>query len=326
MNLAITAVALHDALAPAGPQAAHIAQLWWIITAVATAVTVAIFAALAWAVWRAPRATAQTPPADPPALGERRAARSVGAAVALSGVLLLGLLVASFATDRALARLPLADAVNLHVTAHQWWWDVAYDDTDPARAFHTANEIHVPVGRPVIVTLDAVDVIHSFWVPSLAGKKDLIPGRTSTLQFRADAPGHYRGTCAEFCGLQHAKMAFEVIAVPAAEFDRWAEAQRKPAEEPADEKARRGRELFMSGSCMMCHEVRGTSAGGRKAPDLTHVASRERLAAGALPNARGSLAGWIVDPQVAKPGANMPAHPLPSEDIDALVAYLETLR
>ena len=326
MNLALAAASAHDALAPAGPQAAHIAHLWWIILWVATAVTVAILLVLAWALWRAPRGTAETPPAQPSPESERRAVRRVGAAVATSGVLLVGLLVASFATDRALARLPLEGAVNLHVTAHQWWWDVVYEDADPTRIFRTANEIHVPVGKPVVVTLDSVDVIHSFWVPSLAGKKDLIPGRTSRFEFRADEPGRYLGMCAEFCGFQHAKMAFEVVAMPAAEYDQWAEAQRKPAADPVDEKAKRGRELFMSGSCMLCHEVRGTTAGGRKAPDLTHVASRDKLAGGAVPNRSGSLAGWIVDPQQAKPGANMPPHPLPGEDIAALVAYLETLK
>jgi cytochrome c oxidase subunit 2 len=216
--------------------------------------------------------------------------------------------------------------VNLRITAHRWWWDVTYDDADPTRVFRTANEIHVPVGRPVIATLDSVDVIHSFWVPSLAGKKDLIPGRTSTLEFQADKPGRYHGMCAEFCGWQHANMAFDVVADPPAEFERWADTQREPAAEPTDEQAKRGRTLFMSGSCMMCHEVRGTTAGGRKAPDLTHVASRPRLAAGVVPNEPHDLAAWIIDPQKMKPGADMPSHYLPGADIDALVAYLETLK
>ena len=326
MNLALIASSTHGALAPAGPQAAHIAELWWIIVAVSTAVTALILVALGWALWRAPRANAGTPAATPAPAAERRTARRVGAALAISIVLLVGLLVASIGTDRALARLPLEGALHLHVTGHQWWWDVTYDDPDPTRAFRTANEIHIPVGRPVVLTLDAVDVIHSFWVPSLAGKKDLIPGRTATLELRADIPGNYRGACAEFCGWQHANMYFDVIAMPARDFDAWAEAQRKPAEEPADEKTRRGRELFMTGSCMLCHAVRGTTAAGRTAPDLTHVASRSRLAGGAVPNLPRDLAGWIVEPQKAKPGANMPAHPLPAADIDALVAYLGTLK
>jgi cytochrome c oxidase subunit 2 len=251
---------------------------------------------------------------------------SVVAAVALSAVLLMVLLVASVYTDRALARMQLADALAIEVTAHQWWWDVRYDDPQPARIFNTANEIHVPVGRPVIVTLKSADVIHSFWVPNLHGKKDLIPGRTATIQFRADQPGTYRGQCAEFCGLQHALMAFLVVASPAAEFEAWAESQRKPAPEPVDAKRMRGRELFVSGTCMMCHTIHGTTAGGRKAPDLTHVASRLTLAAGTLANTPQHLAAWILEPQKLKPGAHMPANPLPGEDLDALVAYLETLR
>jgi cytochrome c oxidase subunit 2 len=146
--------------------------------------------------------------------------------------------------------------------------------------FSTANEIHVPVGRPVIATLQSDDVIHSFWVPSLHGKKDLIPGRTATIRFRADAPGHYQGICAEFCGWQHAHMYFEVVAEAPAEFEAWADAQRKPAAEPADAGAKHGQELFMSGTCMMCHAVQGTTANGRTAPDLTHVAEPLELAAG----------------------------------------------
>jgi len=253
-------------------------------------------------------------------------ARWVTAAVAVSSILLIGLLVASVATDRALAQLPLVDAVNIHVTAHQWWWEVTYDDAQPERMFTTANEIHVPVGRPVLVTLHSDDVIHSFWVPSLHGKKDLIPGRIATIRFRADQAGRYHGQCAEYCGLQHAFMAFEVVAVPPEQFETWAQAQRKPADEPTDAAAQRGRDLFLSGSCMLCHAIQGTTAGARKAPDLTHVASRARIAAGRLPNTPEDLARWIADPHKAKPGVNMPAHLLSNDDLQALVAYLGTLR
>jgi len=317
---------MHDALMPAGPQAAHIAALWWITLGVCAFVFAAVIAALAWALARAPRADATTAPESPPSAGERRVARGVVAAVAISGVLLIALLVASIATDRALAQLSLVNAINIRVVAHQWWWDVVYDDPQPDRMFSTSNEIHVPVGRPVVVTLNAVDVIHSFWVPSLHGKKDLIPGRTATIQFRADRPGRYRGQCAEYCGLQHAFMAFEVVAVPSAEFDAWADAQRAPAAEPAQAAARRGRELFLSGSCMLCHAILGTSAGARKAPDLTHVASRARIAAGRLANTPKDLEDWITDPQKIMPGVNMSAHPLPEGDLKALVAYLGTLK
>ena len=318
---------MHDALAPAGPQAAHIAQYWWVMLAVCAFVFVAMMLALAIAVWRAPKAEpGAVPDVLPPEERERRVGRRIGVAVAFSILLLLGLLGGSIATDRALAQLSLVDAVPIHVTAHQFWWEAMYDDADPQRVFYTANEIHVPVGRPVIVTLTADDVIHSFWVPSLHGKKDAIPGRTSTIQFRADRAGRYRGQCAEYCGLEHAYMAFEIVATPQTEYDAWADAQRQAAPDPTDARTKRGRDLFLSGSCMLCHAVRGTTAGARKAPDLTHVASRSELAAGRLPNTPHDLEEWIRDPQKFKPGANMPAHPLADDDMDAIVAYLETLK
>jgi cytochrome c oxidase subunit II len=317
---------IHDALKPAGIQAAHIADLWWLTFWVSAGVFVAILAALAWGVWRAPRGTNETAPEQPGLQAEKRTGWRIVAAVGASSVLLIWLLTASILTDRALASLPRNDALNLKVTAHQWWWEVTYDDPRPDRVFNTANEIYIPVGRPIVASLYSDDVIHSFWVPSLHGKKDLIPGRTSTIQFRADKAGEYRGECAEFCGLQHAFMAFRVVAIPPAEYDAWAEAQRKPASDPADEAAKRGRELFLTGSCMLCHAVQGTTANARRAPDLTHVASRARLAAGRLPNTPDDMARWIADPQKIKPGVNMPAHPLTDEDLRALVAYLGSLK
>ena len=317
----------HDALVAAGPQAAHIADLWWLMVGVCAFVFVALLAALAWALWHAPKGDFRTPPnAAPAPAAEKKVGRGVIAAATLSATLLVGLLVASVMTDRALAELSRADALHIQVTAHDWWWAVSYDDPQPDRTFTTANELYIPVGRPVIVTLTSDDVIHSFWVPSLHGKKDLIPGRVATIQFRADQAGEYRGVCAEFCGLQHAFMAFDVVALPPAQFEAWAEAQRKPAVEAEDAAARRGRELFLSGSCMLCHAIAGTTANAHKAPDLTHFASRAHIGAGRVTNTPPNLAAWIVDPQLIKPGVNMPAHPLPAEDLGALVAYLETLK
>jgi cytochrome c oxidase subunit II len=315
-----------DVLQPGGPQAAQIAGLWWLTFWVCTAVFVAILAAVAFALWRSPRATTGESPEFPSPEAEKRVGWRVGAALGVSTLLLLWLLVASIFTDRALAHLPQANALNVRITGHQWWWDVIYDDPKPERMFNTANELYIPVGRPIIATLTSEDVIHSFWIPNLHGKKDAIPGRTSTIQFQADKPGVYRGECAEFCGLQHAFMAFRVVALPPAEFDAWAEAQRKPASEPGAPDAQRGKELFLSGTCMMCHAIQGTTANARKAPDLTHVASRERLAAGRLLNTPEDMARWIEDPQKIKPGVNMPAHPLKAEDLQALVAYLGTLK
>jgi len=234
--------------------------------------------------------------------------------------------VASVLTDRALALMPVDNALDVRVTAHQFWWEVVYNDPAPDRVFTTANELYIPVGRPVVVTLEADDVIHSFWVPNLHGKKDLIPGRIATIRLRADRPGEFWGRCAEYCGLQHAFMAFDVVAVAPDRFASWTEAQRRPAADPGDAAAQRGRELFLSGSCMLCHAIQGTTANARKAPDLTHVASRAHLAAGRLDNTPQALAAWITDPQAIKPGVNMPTHFLAADDLTALVAYLGTLK
>jgi cytochrome c oxidase subunit II len=319
--------AVQHALESAGPQAAHIEQLWWLTVAICALVFVPLMAVYLWTLWRAPRATEGTPPdvavvSDP----ETRPKRLVIAALVIVAFGLLVLLVGSVRTDRALASLPLEGAINIKVVGHQWWWDVQYDDADPTKSFGTANEIHIPVGRPVVLTLQSDDVIHSLWIPNLHGKKDLIPGRTATMTLRADKPGKFRAQCAEFCGLQHAFMALVVNALPQAEYDRWRDAQSKPAPEPGDDRQKRGRELFLSGSCMLCHAIQGTTANARKAPDLTHVASRQRLGAGRFVNTPDDLARWITDPQKMKAGVNMPAHPLPEADLKALVAYLGTLK
>lgn len=318
--------AWHAVLTPAGPQAAALAHLWWVTITVCALVFVALMAALAYAVWRAPRATAQSAPdltlVDRDETGVRR---WVWGGVAASTVLLLGLLVASVFTDRALAQLALADAIHIDVTAHQFWWEARYDDAQPARIFVTANELHVPVGRPVVLTLRADDVIHSFWVPSLHGKKDLIPGRESTFAFRADRAGVYRGQCAEFCGYQHAKMMVYVVADEPAAYEHWADGQRRPAAAPHSAQTRRGMELVEGSTCAMCHTVAGTRARGRRAPDLTHIASRNTIGAGALPNTDAARAAWIADPQAIKPGVNMPTHALAPDDLRAINAYLATL-
>ncbi|CAN7214264.1 cytochrome c oxidase subunit II [Variovorax paradoxus] len=319
--------ALHDVLAPFGPQAGHVRGLWTLTLAVCTVVFAAVLAALLVALLRAQRAGAESAP-DLSSLGrpEPGRRRSVIAAVAASTLLLLALIAASIFTDRALARLSTDGALRLEVTAHQWWWEVRYVEPQVADSFMTANEIHVPTGRPVIVTLKADDVIHSFWVPSLAGKKDLIPGRTATLNFRADRDGIYRGQCAEFCGSQHALMAFFVLAEPPERYAAWAAAQRRTAGEPAEGQLLRGREIFMRSSCAMCHAIDGTSAQAVRGPNLTHLASRSTLAAGSLANTPEDLRRWIADPQQVKPGTYMPATRLSSEDMGALVGYLQTLR
>ena len=320
---------VHDALHAMGPQAKHFADLWNVFLAACTVVFIVIVVAVWLAIRRAPRALDTTPP-DLSTVNrlEPGPKRHVTVAVAISGLALVALIVASVFTDRALARLDLGNAVHIEVTGHQWWWTARYLDGEDTHAiFATANEIHIPVGRPVIIQLKADDVIHSLWVPNLAGKKDLIPGRTALLELRADQPGIYRGQCAEFCGLEHALMGLYVIAEPSAQFDAWANAQRQPATPPSDAKAQRGMQVFQSVSCAMCHSVEGANfAGAQHAPDLTHVAGRQTLAAGTLKNTPENLAAWIRDPQSFKPGTNMPATTLSHEDLDAIVAYLEGLK
>ena len=316
----------HDALLTAGPQAARIGSLWNLTVFICTAVFCAVLIGLVFALWRSGRARENLPP-DLSSIGshERGPYLSVLWSVGVAIVLLLVLIVASVVTDRALARASLENAVKIDVTGHQWWWELTYKGDSPSDNFNAVNELHVPVGRPVVVRLKADDVIHSLWVPSLAGKKDLIPGRETTMSFRADHPGRYRGQCAEFCGYQHAFMAFEVIAEPAAQYDAWAAGQRQPAREPTDATTRRGRDVFLSSACIMCHAIEGTVAGARKAPDLTHLAGRSTIAAGTLPNRPAELKRWIANPHDFKPGVNMPATSLSSDDMNALVAYLGSL-
>ncbi len=316
---------MQDALSATGIQAAHVENLWWLMFWVCTAVFVAVMIALLASVARARRAE-QRDESRVSAQGERRLTRWVAGALAVSAVLLGVLFFASIFTDRALAQLPLEDALHIEVTGYQWWWEATYDDPTPSNVFTTANELHIPVGRPVMMTLRASDVIHSLWIPNLAGKKDLIPGRTNTLALRADAPGVYRAQCAEFCGWQHANMALFVVAESPADFARWLDAQRKPAAEPTTDAMRHGRDVFEKGTCAMCHAIKGTSANAARAPDLTHVASRRSLGAGVIPNTAAHRAAWVGNAQAIKPGTNMPPQPLPAADFDALLAYLGSLQ
>lgn len=318
---------MQDALRPAGVQADHIGSLWNLTLGLCTLVFIVVLAACLFAVWRAPRAGADTAPDLSSLAGpERRTWRIIKWATGAATVGLLVLLAGDVFTSRALARLPLQDAVNIELVGHQWWWEARYRDADPSREFSTANELHIPVGRPVIVTLRSSDVIHSLWIPNLQGKKDLIPGRTATLRLRADRAGTYRGQCAEFCGLEHAMMALLVEAEPNERYEAWAAGQRQPAAPAADPVAQRGHDVFLARSCVMCHTIAGTTANAKLGPDLTHLASRRTIASGMFPNNRGHLGGWIADPQSLKPGVNMPANALPPDELQALLAYLETLK
>jgi cytochrome c oxidase subunit 2 len=309
---------LHSALASSGVQAARIEALWWLFFWVTTVVALIVFAVLAAALRRASRDTAPS--------SERSLMRAITGSLAVTVVVLLGLLVASIATSRALATQRDDTGLIIEVTGSQWWWNVEYQHPEPEQRVRTANELHLPVGRTVAIKLLSNDVIHSFWVPSLHGKMDAIPGHDRMLWLRADRPGIYRGQCAEYCGLQHAHMAFVVIAEAPDDFERWIQAQRTTAPPPATDAARRGLQLVEQGTCAMCHAIRGTAAGAHVAPDLTHVASRATLAAGTLPQTREHLVTWISNAQGVKPGSHMPLLGLAPEDVDAIVTYLEGLR
>jgi cytochrome c oxidase subunit II len=320
---------VQSALNPAGPQAGRISRLWWLMFYVCTAVFVLVIIAVVVAVIRARRKQSDDFAATHITLdarSEQRLTRVVTGAIIATAVILFVFLIASFRTGRATYTLQDAQPVRIKVTGHQWWWEVEYEDQTASNTFKTANEIHIPVGRVVHLNLTSTDVIHSFWAPNLDGKKDLLPQHETTIWLRADHEGEFAGQCAEFCGHQHAHMRFVVIAESPDKFNAWLEAQRKPAQPPADVAQSRGQQVFLTAPCIMCHAVRGTDASGSVAPDLTHLASRRTIAAGTLPLTRDHLAGWITNSQEIKPGNRMPPVPLPSEDLQALLSYLESLK
>ncbi len=212
-------------------------------------------------------------------------------------------------------------AMKVQVVGHQWWWEVRY----PRQGIVTANDIHIPVSRPVEVELTTDDVIHSFWVPQLTGKTDLISGRTNRMWIQADRPGVYRGQCAEYCGLQHANMIFYVVADPPDTFRQWLSREGQPAATPTGSAATRGREVFLSSACVGCHTIGGTEAQGKVGPDLTHVGDRISIGAGTLSNTPSNLAIWISDSQSVKPGNLMPPIPLRPDELEAVIAFLEGL-
>jgi cytochrome c oxidase subunit 2 len=244
--------------------------------------------------------------------------------VGLTLATLIGCMVWTMVALAAVAHPPAAPKISIEVQGNQWWWGLRYRDDDPARMFTTANEIHIPVGEPVRVEVSSSDVIHSFWVPQLAGKTDVIPGQTNITWLQADKPGTYRGQCGEFCGAQHAGMAIHVIADSPGQFAEWRNSQIKPAAPPSTAMQRAGLGVFLA-RCAACHTNRGTTAGGLIGPDLTHRMSRRTIAAGLLPNNPGNLSGWVANAQALKPGARMPTIPLSGAELSAVVAYLTTL-
>lgn len=244
--------------------------------------------------------------------------------VGLSTLALAGFVWWAFVVLKLIHQPQRKPEITIEVTAHQWWWQLRYIGDSPDRYFMTANEIHIPVGEPVRIVLKSADVIHSFWVPKLAGKTDLIPGRVNETWLEADEPGVYRGQCAEYCGQQHANMAMWVVAQPKREFLAWQDQQLEAADPPETDAGAQGLQQFTL-RCGACHTVRGTRANGRVGPDLTHLMSRGTLAAGLLKNTVGNLSGWIANPQQLKPGSKMPNVGMSAVELDSIRTYLLTL-
>ena len=313
----------HTPLDPAGEQARSIFGLFGLMMWICGAVYLAVTAFLGWSIWRARRRFAGTPAIQPEdsALGR---ALWVWAAIIVVGLsVLVG---GSFLVERALASARERDALHIRITGHQWWWRIQYRDPASGAWIETANELHLPAGRTARVELGSADVIHSFWVPNVAGKMDLIPGRMNVIDLSPDRLGWFRGQCAEFCGTQHTHMAFDVKVESPAAFAAWLASQARAAAMPADPAVQRGMALVTEGQCGMCHVIRGTAARGKAGPDLTHLAQRRSIAAGVLPMNRGALQGWIAQPQALKPGTMMPAVSLAPEDADAVARYLVSLK
>ncbi len=322
--LAIVAPALLAAVGPArastsildpgGPRADTIARLFWVLIVPGAIVFVVMMLLFLIGAWRRGSHDAR---------GERaNGTRTVAIfGVALPAVVLIFVFGYTLWSLLDLSEPASAADDTIEIEGHQWWWEVRYTDRD----FVTANEIHIPVGKPVHLELTSADVIHSFWVPELSDKIDMIPGHTNSLWLQADKPGTYRGQCAEFCGAQHAQMAFLVIADSPDDYDAWVAQQQAPAEHPSSDVLVQGEQIFLGSACIYCHAVKGTAAQGKLGPDLTHLASRDTLAAGAIANTDGNLAGWILNPQSIKPGTKMPPVDMPAEDLQKLLTYLESL-
>jgi cytochrome c oxidase subunit II len=312
-----------SSLDPRGPDAVRIAQLWWVMFGVAAAVSLAVTVLLLVAVSRSmQRSDGRSVPEV-----NGRALVWVGGVI-VPVLILFPVLFFSYRVGTEVYPPPSGTAeaaVTIEVVGHMFWWEVRY----PEYGITTANEIHIPVGQRVRFLVTSPDVIHSFWIPQLHGKIDMVPGRHTTLWVRADEPGEMRGQCAEYCGMGHALMAFWVVAVPADEFARWVARRTAPAIEPPDPQVGLGRDVFFAAGCGHCHATRGEPLPadlGAPGPDLTDLATRRTIAAGTLPNTRAGLAEFIENPDRIKPGSRMPATRLPVAEREALLTYLESLR
>lgn len=309
-------------LDPAGPFAGPIQTVAWVLFIMAAVVMVVVAVALGIALF-----------------GPRKWKRRVGgerliwiAGLVFPVVVLTGLLVYGLTTTARVADVPKPGEMRVRLTGEMWWWRVAYLDGQGREIVQDANEVHIPAGHPVVFELESADVIHSFWVPRLGGKTDMIPGRRNFMRLQADAPGTYGGQCAEYCGGPHALMGLVVVAHAPDDYAAWLARQSRPAAVvPSDQGPLalidQGRNVFAASGCAACHTIRGTEANGLAGPDLTHVGSRQTLGAGILPNNQGTMAGWISDSQSLKPGNRMPSYAvLSGQDVRAVAAYLESLK
>ena len=303
------------ALDPAGPFAGPLNTLAWVLFAMGGAVLLVVLAALGVALF-----------------GPRRWRTKLGGAklvwiggLAFPVVVLSALLIYGLGLTSRLTEEPQPGEMRVRVTGEMWWWRVAYLDGQGREIFQDANEVHIPVGRPVVLELDSADVIHSLWIPRLSGKVDMIPGRRNLMRVQADAPGAYGGQCAEYCGGPHALMGLVVVAHEPADFAAWRARQAIPA--PTANLSVPGAAVFARAGCGACHTVAGTAFNGLAGPDLSHVGSRRTLGAGILPNNHGTMAGWISDSQAIKPGNRMPAYPvLTGQELRDVSAWLESLK
>jgi cytochrome c oxidase subunit 2 len=305
----------YNSLAPQGPVAEKQADLYFLVFWIAAGVFVLVEGALVFALFRFRRRSAEDTPKQIHGHTRLEIIWTI-----IPALLLAGVAVPTIGTIFDLSGCE-EDAVDVEVVGHQWWWEVNY----PELQVTTANEIHIPAGRPVCVTLVSEDVIHSFWVPRLAGKQDMVPGRTIELRLQADRPGVYHGECAEYCGLSHGIMLFQVVADPPADFDAWVQTNGgDAAAQPPPEI-----EQLVTATCMSCHQIRGVEGQvtpAKPAPDLTHVGSRRTIVAGWVENNARDLARWLRNPPRVKPGSRMPNYHLTDEQIEDLVAYLGSLK
>ncbi len=312
-------------LTSAGTRGQITVPLLWGLLILSIVVIVVISLLILVGIWRARRNETSPEGVWPPLKRGESGLGWIYGGLILSTVVLAAFVVWTMWTMVAIGKPSQEPRFTIEITGHQWWWQARYRiEGEPSRSFETANELHIPVGEPVRVTLASADVIHSFWVPALSGKTDLIPGQVNETWIQAVKPGVYRGQCAEFCGKQHAHMAMRLFADPPDAFEAWWNEQLEPAQAPQIAAVQAGQRQFLL-RCAACHTVRGTPAGGNVGPDLTHLMSRTTIAAHTVPNTIGYLSAWIANPQVIKPESKMPNLDLGGPELAAIRNYLVTL-